>query len=65
MKGKCRRHDPEFNARIALEAFKGIKTSQQIAKDFDIHPVQVKRIKHPKRIPVLITHRTVQTYHPF
>ena len=41
MKGKRRRHDPEFKARVALEALKGVKTIQQIAKDFDIHPVQV------------------------
>ncbi len=27
--------------RVALEALKGIKTIQQIAKDFDVHPVQV------------------------
>ena len=41
MKGKRRRHDPEFKARVALEALKGVKTIQQIAKEFDIHPVQV------------------------
>jgi transposase len=41
MKGKRRRHDPEFKARVALEALKGTKTIQQIAKEFDIHPVQV------------------------
>jgi transposase-like protein len=41
MKGKRRRYDPEFKARVALEALKGIKTIQQIAKEFDIHPVQV------------------------
>ena len=29
MKGKRRRHDPEFKARVALEAFKGVKTIQQ------------------------------------
>jgi transposase/putative transposase len=41
MKGKRRRHDPEFKARVALEAIKGIKTIQEIAKEYDIHPVQV------------------------
>jgi transposase-like protein len=41
MKAKRRRHEPEFKARVAIEALKGIKTIQQIAKDFDIHPVQV------------------------
>ena len=37
MKGKLRRHDPEFKARVALEALKGIKTIQEIANQFDIH----------------------------
>jgi transposase/putative transposase len=45
MKGKRRRHDPEFKARVALEAIKGVKTIQEIAKDFDIHPVQVSEWK--------------------
>jgi len=41
MKATRRRHDPTFKARIALEALKGIKTIQQIAKEYDAHPVQV------------------------
>lgn len=45
MKAKRRRHDPEFKARVALEAIKGIKTVQQIAKDFEVHPVQVSEWK--------------------
>ena len=45
MKAKRRRHEPEFKARVALEALKGVQTIQQIAKDFDIHPVQVSEWK--------------------
>ncbi len=45
MKAKRRRHDPEFKARVALEALKGIKPIQQIAKEYDIHPVQVSEWK--------------------
>lgn len=41
VKAKRKRHDPQFKARVALEALKGIKTVQQIAKEFDVHPVQV------------------------
>jgi len=41
MKAKRRRHEPEFKARVALEALKGIKTIQEIAKEYQIHPVQV------------------------
>ena len=49
MKAKRRRHDPEFKARVALVALKGIKTIQQIAKDYEVHPVQVSDWK--KTIP--------------
>lgn len=45
MKAKRKRHDPQFKARVALEALKGIKTVQQIAKEFDVHPVQVSEWK--------------------
>ena len=45
MKAKRRRHDPEFKARVALEALKGVKTIQQISKDYDVHPVQVSEWK--------------------
>lgn len=45
MKGKRRRHEPEFKARVALEALKGTKTIQEIAREYDIHPVQVSEWK--------------------
>ena len=45
MKAKRKRHDPQFKARVALEALKGVKTVQQIAKEFDVHPVQVSEWK--------------------
>ena len=45
MKAKRRRHDPEFKARVALEAIKGIKTIQQIASEYGIHSVQVSEWK--------------------
>jgi len=41
MKAKRRRHEPEFKARVAIEAVKNIRTIQEIAKEFDIHPGQV------------------------
>lgn len=40
-----RRHDPEFKARVALEALKGGRTIQEIASEFGIHPVQVSEWK--------------------
>ena len=41
MKAKRRRHEPEFKARVGLEALKGIRTIQEIAKEYQVHPVQV------------------------
>ena len=45
MKQKRRNHSPEFKARVALEAIKGLKTVQQIAADNHLHPVQVTQWK--------------------
>ena len=45
MKAKRKRHEPEFKARVAIEALKGITTIQQIAKDYEVHPVQVSEWK--------------------
>mgnify|MGYP001564415172 CR=1 FL=1 len=41
IKAKRKRHEAEFKARVALEALKGEKTIQQIAKEYEIHSVQV------------------------
>jgi transposase len=41
MKAKRKRHDAQFKVRVALEALKGIQSVQQIAREFDLHPVQV------------------------
>ena len=45
MKRHRRKHSAEFKARVALEAIKGIKTIQEIAKEYEIHPVQVSEWK--------------------
>ena len=41
MKSKRKRHDAAFKARVALEALKGERTIQAIAKEYELHPVQV------------------------
>jgi len=45
MKAKRRRHDATFKSRVALEALKGQKTVQQIAAEYEVHPVQVSEWK--------------------
>lgn len=41
MSKKRKRHSAEFKAKVALEAIKGMKTLQQLAKDFQVHPTQI------------------------
>ena len=41
MKKQRRKHSPEFKARVALEAIKGLETINEIAVKYEIHPVQV------------------------
>lgn len=45
MTRKRRTHSPEFKARVALEALKGLKTIHQIASDNEIYPSQVTQWK--------------------
>ncbi len=45
MKRRRRTHSPEFKARVAMEAAKGIKPIHEIAADNEIHPVQVSQWK--------------------
>lgn len=45
MKSTRRRHDPQFKARVALEALRGERTIQQIAQSYEVHPVQVSEWK--------------------
>lgn len=40
-----RRFSPEFKARVAIEAARGIKTVNQIAEENELHPVQVSQWK--------------------
>ena len=45
MKGKRKRYEAAFKARVAIEAIKEEKTIQQIAKEYEIHPTQVSEWK--------------------
>lgn len=42
---KRRQHSPQFKAKVALEALKGIETAQQLAARFEIHPSQISTWK--------------------
>lgn len=44
--GKKRKvHSPDLKARVALEAVRGLKTANEIAQEYGIHPVQVSQWK--------------------
>lgn len=47
-----KRHSPEFKAKVALEALKGVKPLQALAAEAGVHPVQVTQWK--KRAQELI-----------
>lgn len=38
-------HPPELKAKVGLEALKGMKTINEIAQDYGVHPVQVGQWK--------------------
>jgi len=45
MKGSCRKHDPSFKAKVALEALKGEETTAELASRFGVRPSQVRSWK--------------------
>jgi transposase-like protein len=44
-KTKRKRYTGAFKAKVGLEALKGIKTVGQLAREYEIHPVQVTQWK--------------------
>ena len=38
-------HLPEFEAKVGLQALRGVKTINEIAQDYGVHPVQVSQWK--------------------
>jgi transposase-like protein len=45
MTGKRKRHSPAFKAKVALEAAKQARTVAELAKAFQVHPVQISQWK--------------------
>ena len=42
---KRKRYAGSFKAKVGLEALKGVKTVGQIAREFEVHPIQVTQWK--------------------
>ena len=45
MTGKRKRHSASFKAKVALEAAKQTRTIAELAKTFQVHPVQISQWK--------------------
>ena len=45
MAGTKKRHPAAFKARVALEAAKQTRTSAELAKAYQVHPVQISQWK--------------------
>jgi transposase-like protein len=45
MRSQRKRHSGEFKAKVALEALKGLKTVQELAKEYGVHPTQIGQWK--------------------
>ncbi|HHJ14470.1 MAG TPA: hypothetical protein ENJ79_08875 [Gammaproteobacteria bacterium] len=43
MSQKRKRHSAEFTAKVALEAVKGLKTSSELAREYQVHPAQISQ----------------------
>ena len=44
-KSNTRKHNPDFKARVAIEAIKGEKTLSELAGKYKVHPSVVQRWK--------------------
>ena len=60
-KPKRKHYTGAFKAKVGLEALRGLKTVGQIAREYDIHPVQVTQWKGVvrDRLPELFDARPV------
>ena len=45
MSSKRNTHSPEFKAKVAIEAIKGLKTASELASHHQVHPVQISTWK--------------------
>lgn len=45
MSNKRKRHSADFKAKVALEASRGLKTTSELASEYQVHPTQISQWK--------------------
>ena len=58
-------YSAEFKARVALEALKGLKTVNELASTYGVHPTQIAHWKHrlQKEMPEIFSARRAKRAH--
>ena len=65
MSTQRRHYSAEFKARVALEALKGLKTVNELASTYGVHPTQIAHWKHrlAKEMPDIFSARRAKQAH--
>ena len=65
MSTQRKRYSAEFKARVALDAVKGLKTVNELASIYGVHPTQITHWKYQlqKEIPHIISVRRDKREH--
>ena len=65
MSTQRKQYSAEFKARVALEALKGLKTVNEFASTYGVHPTQIAHWKHrlQKEMPDIFSVRRAKREH--
>jgi len=65
MSTQRKQYSAEFKARVALEALKGLKTVNELASMYGVHPTQIAHWKHrlQKEMPEIFSARRAKHEH--
>ena len=65
MSTQRKHYSAEFKARVALEALKGLKTVNELASTYGVHPTQIAHWKHrlQKEMPEIFSVRRAKHVH--
>jgi putative transposase len=65
MSTQRKQYSAEFKARVALEALKGLKTINELASTYGVHPTQIAHWKHrlQKEMPDIFSARRAKREH--